>query len=64
MTRWITVFTLIVGTCALAFAGRVRTTSQSVPLEDATSVQVRVEFGAGRSALHGQWGPSVDPVRA
>jgi len=44
-------FTLMVGTCALAFAGRLRTTSQSVPLDDATSVEVRVEFGAGQFDL-------------
>jgi hypothetical protein len=51
MKRLAIVFAAAVSLCSQAWAGHVRSTSQSVPLDDAASVQVRIEFGAGRFEL-------------
>ena len=51
MTRWVCGSLFVVAVAAQSAVGRERTETQSVALDDAKSVQVRVEFGAGRFDL-------------
>lgn len=53
MTKWPVLSLVLLGVTTGTALGRERTETQSVPLDDARSVQVRVEFGAGRFELAG-----------